>query len=394
MYLQDQTDQTEAVLDIEQTDQYILYLSEHLRRNAFTYSRSLKTLTEYFQQLVKGNGNIFLIGSGYCSELVEHANVDLLKFANVRVNETRVPTITAYGNDYPASFEYCEYFKHHNISNNTLVVLVSLGEYDYATERIRETVNSSGGKCFLITNNQSQAKKFSSDYIFIDADEQMAGDIVQSFMHYLTLATAQYQGYQSNLDWAFSYLGYAEYLLDTLLQMPFRNDIASIGDSILDKLLSGDKLLVFGNGGSASIASYFVNHLLKIFKDVPAPLLSIINLGQYIHYIQESIKNQSFKNTIFSDLMNQIGVKQDDMIVGISTSGNSDNIMNPFEQLNATKIAVLGFGDGGKLGNSNLADNLIIVPDVHNRRSYAIAEDGQRVIFTCILKYLQQKING
>jgi D-sedoheptulose 7-phosphate isomerase len=176
--------------------------------------------------------------------------------------------------------------------------------------------------------------------------------------------------------------------------MPFRNDIASIGDSILDKLLSGDKLLVFGNGGSASIASYFVNHLLKIFKDVPAPLLSIINLGQYIHYIQESIKNQSFKNTIFSDLMNQIGVKQDDMIVGISTSGNSDNIMNPFEQLNATKIAVLGFGDGGKLGNSNLADNLIIVPDVHNRRSYAIAEDGQRVIFTCILKYLQQKING
>src|SRR6188768_1062196 len=99
MYIQDQADQTEAVFDIEQTDRYISDLSAHLRKNAFAYSRSLKTLTEYFQHMVTDGGNVFLIGSGYCSELVEHANVDLLKFANLRVNEMRLPTITAYAND-------------------------------------------------------------------------------------------------------------------------------------------------------------------------------------------------------------------------------------------------------------------------------------------------------
>jgi phosphoheptose isomerase len=394
MYLQYQADQTEAVFDIEQTDQYLSHLSDHLRKNAFTYSRGLKTLTEYFQHQVKENGDTFLIGSGYCSELVEHANVDLLKFANVKVNETRIPTLTAYGNDYPASFEFCEYFKHHRIGNNTLVVLINLGEYDHATDRIREAVNCRGGKCFLITNNPSQAQEFSSGHIFIDSGDEMAGDIVQSFMHYLTLATAQYQDRQSNLEWAFSYSGYAEYLLDTLMQMPFRKDIAAIGDIIFDTLLKGRKLLVFGNGGSASIASYFVNHLLKLFKDVPAPLLSMIHLGQYIHCIQESIKDQSYKNSIFSDIMHQIGVTQDDVIVGISTSGNSDNIIHPFAQFEATKIAILGFGDGGKLGNSDLASKQVVVPDLYSRRSYAIAEDGQRIIFTCILKYLQQKLNG
>ncbi|HEX3045646.1 MAG TPA: hypothetical protein VHY08_12880, partial [Bacillota bacterium] len=64
----------------------------------------------------------------------------------------------------------------------------------------------------------------------------------------------------------------------------------------------------------------------------------------------------------------------------------SENIVHPFVNLKETmRVGILGFGDGGIIGKSNIKDMAVIVPDAGGFRSYQRAEDGQRIAISSIL---------
>jgi len=144
-----------------------------------------------------------------------------------------------------------------------------------------------------------------------------------------------------------------------------------LGDSdMLDKLYSvvisiqncfqrHYKVMVAGNGGSAADAQHFAAELVGRFRlnrmGLPAIALSTDTS------IITAVSNDYNFNEIFSRQIEALG-KQGDVFVGISTSGNSENVVRAVQEctkIGITTICLLG-NDGGKL--KGLADISLIIP--------------------------------
>ena len=126
-----------------------------------------------------------------------------------------------------------------------------------------------------------------------------------------------------------------------------------------DSLVSDGKVLLCGNGGSASdalhIAGEFVGRFQKERKSLPAIALNADVASM------TAIANDYGYNSIFSRAVEGY-MKMGDVVIGISTSGNSENIYQALlkaKELGGKTIAFLG-KDGGKI--KDIVDVSIIVP--------------------------------
>jgi D-sedoheptulose 7-phosphate isomerase len=128
---------------------------------------------------------------------------------------------------------------------------------------------------------------------------------------------------------------------------------------------AGNKIFFFGNGGSAAdaqhIAAEFVNRFVMDRPPLPAMALTTDTS------ILTSISNDVGFNETFSRQLKAHG-KEGDVAVGISTSGNSSNIIKAFEvskEAGIKTVALTG-NDGGVL--SKIADISLIVPSTSTPR--------------------------
>jgi len=136
------------------------------------------------------------------------------------------------------------------------------------------------------------------------------------------------------------------------------SNLISLAEKIADAFLNGNKLLICGNGGSAAdaqhIAAEFVNRFL-IERD-PLPAISLTTDTS----ILTSISNDYSFDQVFSKQIKAIG-KKGDILLAISTSGNSENLIQAAKVANEMGIytsALIG-KDGGRL--KDLVDLPIIV---------------------------------
>ena len=134
---------------------------------------------------------------------------------------------------------------------------------------------------------------------------------------------------------------------------------------MINTLKSGHKILFFGNGGSAADAQHLTAELIGRFQK-ERPALPAIALTTDTSIITCLANDYSFE-TIFSRQLEGLA-KPGDLAFGLSTSGNSPNILKGLataKKLGCKTIALLG-GDGGKI--APLADLAIIVPSKKTAR--------------------------
>jgi D-sedoheptulose 7-phosphate isomerase len=119
-------------------------------------------------------------------------------------------------------------------------------------------------------------------------------------------------------------------------------------DAIAAAFHRGNKLLVFGNGGSAAdaqhIAAEFVNRYLMERRPLPAIALTTDTS------VLTSIANDYDYQDVFAKQVKALG-KENDVALAISTSGNSANILRAIAVCNELKITTIGLtgGNGGKM---------------------------------------------
>ena len=130
-------------------------------------------------------------------------------------------------------------------------------------------------------------------------------------------------------------------------------------DIITNAFKAGNKVLFCGNGGSAAdaqhLAAEFSGRFYKNRKALPAEALHCNT--SYL----TAVANDYSYDVIYSRLLEGIGAKGD-VVIGLSTSGNSQNILNAFEvakQIGITTIAFTG-ASGGKMKDA--CDVLLNVP--------------------------------
>ena len=152
---------------------------------------------------------------------------------------------------------------------------------------------------------------------------------------------------------------------------PFERNFKPARDLCLAALQKGKKLLVCGNGGSAADAQHFAAELVgryeKERKGWPALALSTDTS------VITAIANDYGFEKIFARQVQALG-QQGDVLIAISTSGNSPNVLqaaSTAKQLGMKIIAITGEG-GGKLGA--LVNVLFAVPSKHTARIQEIHE--------------------
>ncbi len=187
-------------------------------------------------------------------------------------------------------------------------------------------------------------------------------------------------------------------MLDEINRM-FNNSIeviqqsSSLSSEILDAVLlivqsikKGNKLLVFGNGGSAADAQHISAELIGRFKlerkSFPAIALTTDSS------ILTSLANDYSFDLVFSRQCESL-VNDGDVVIGISTSGNSKNVklgMESAQKKGAKTIGLLGSNGGSIKSSSNIA---IIV----NSDDTANIQESHRVIYHIICNLVEKNLS-
>jgi len=139
----------------------------------------------------------------------------------------------------------------------------------------------------------------------------------------------------------------------------FLEKIAAVIMASVDIYKNGKKILIAGNGGSAADAQHFAAELVGRYGfDRPSlPALALTTDTSNL----TAIGNDYGYDQVFSRQLEGMG-QEGDLFIGISTSGNSQNILNAFTSAKAkgiTTVALTG-RDGGKM--AEVADYTLIVP--------------------------------
>lgn len=139
------------------------------------------------------------------------------------------------------------------------------------------------------------------------------------------------------------------------LQAPF----ADLCRCCIAALEAGNKLMFFGNGGSASDAQHLAAELVVRFKIDRAPLAALALTTD--SSVLTAGANDFGYDTVFECQVRGLG-RPGDVAIGLSTSGNSVNVIRALEAARAGGMTAAAFcgGNGGKL--AGIAEPLLIVP--------------------------------
>ena len=161
-----------------------------------------------------------------------------------------------------------------------------------------------------------------------------------------------------------------------------KKEIINAASIILSKVKKKNNIFTMGNGGSAHNASHFITDWSKMASVTSGIKVRGFCLNDNNGLITAYSNDISFSD-IFSGQLKYL-MNKDDLVIAISGSGNSQNVLKAIEYANtngATTMAFVGF-DGGKL--KNLAQNVIHVPS----NDMQICEDIHLSIGHIIMKFL------
>jgi D-sedoheptulose 7-phosphate isomerase len=141
--------------------------------------------------------------------------------------------------------------------------------------------------------------------------------------------------------------------------------IREIADTCSQALCQGNKILFCGNGGSAADAQHLAAELSGRFY-YDRPPLAAESLTVNTSFLTAVANDYSFDN-VFARMLNSIG-QEGDVLVGLSTSGNSENVVRAFKAAHEKGIITVGMTgqDGGRL--APLSDFILRVPSADTPR--------------------------
>ncbi len=146
---------------------------------------------------------------------------------------------------------------------------------------------------------------------------------------------------------------------EILADSSFQQKVQDITDVVIHAFRSGKKVMFCGNGGSAAdaqhLAAEFSGRFYKNRRALPSDALHCNT--SYL----TAVANDYSYDDIYSRLVDGT-MEKGDVLIGISTSGNSPNIVKAFETARSKGIVTVGFTGAGGGKMKDLSDHLLNVP--------------------------------
>jgi D-sedoheptulose 7-phosphate isomerase len=141
--------------------------------------------------------------------------------------------------------------------------------------------------------------------------------------------------------------------------------LARAAELIAGSLRAGGKLLICGNGGSAADAQHYATELVARLYQRERPALAAIALTTDTSALTALANDYGFEQ-VFARQVEALG-REGDVLLGLSTSGNSPNVLRAIEEARRRKLAVVVFsGEGGAMVRT--ADVALAVPSQNTMR--------------------------
>jgi len=168
------------------------------------------------------------------------------------------------------------------------------------------------------------------------------------------------------------------------------NNLVIMANNIAESIQSGGKLMLCGNGGSAADAQHLAAELLvRLRPQINRNGIASLSLATDSSSFTACGNDYGFEY-IFERMVQSIG-KSGDILLGISTSGNSENVIRALIAAKEMKITAYGFlGAGGGRAKKE-CDCAFLVPsdvtgriqEVHITAGHALMEMVENLLLTC-----------
>ena len=182
-----------------------------------------------------------------------------------------------------------------------------------------------------------------------------------------------------------SYFSYLKEIFDKV----DLSEIKTFVELLLSARESGANIFFIGNGGSASTASHFANDLAFGTHEYVKPFKAI-SITDNVSVITALGNDYGYDEIFVRQL--KVYAEKGDVVVGISASGNSKNLINAFNYAKSSGIKTMALTafDGGQM--KVIADNCIHIPT--ENKEYGPAEDVHMILDHLISSYLMRIIRS
>lgn len=167
------------------------------------------------------------------------------------------------------------------------------------------------------------------------------------------------------------------------------SDISKAIDIIINAFNHKKKILLCGNGGSAADAQHLATEfVIRLSPKIKRPGLPAIALTTDTSNLTAGANDFGYDN-VFARSIEALG-NEGDILIGISTSGNSASVNNAFKKAREKKMATIALlgKDGG--ASKNIVDLAIIVPSEDTQR----IQEGHITIGHIIFQEVEQELFG
>jgi D-sedoheptulose 7-phosphate isomerase len=164
------------------------------------------------------------------------------------------------------------------------------------------------------------------------------------------------------------------------------SDIQKSTESIIQCIKNGNKIILFGNGGSAADAQHIAAEFIGRFQierdSYPAIALSTDSS------VLTSLSNDYSYDVVFSRQCESL-VSKGDVVIGISTSGNSKNVYNGIKMAKKKGAITIGLlGNGGGILKESVDISLVVDSSITSE-----IQEVHRVIYHIICKIVEKKLS-
>lgn len=182
---------------------------------------------------------------------------------------------------------------------------------------------------------------------------------------------------------------YIKKLKEILDELPLE-EIEKIADILLNAYEKGRYVYIMGNGGSAATAAHMVCDLAKgtIWPVSPGDKrFRVIGMSDNIPLMTAWTNDIDYSQVFREQLLNLVG--EGDVVIGISGSGSSENVIKAIEYANSCSATTIGFSGCGGDKLKDIAKECIVV----NSHNMERIEDVHLIISHIIKLYLNIKLN-
>jgi D-sedoheptulose 7-phosphate isomerase len=153
------------------------------------------------------------------------------------------------------------------------------------------------------------------------------------------------------------------------------------------RFAAGGRLFAFGNGGSATDAQQLATLFLHPGGDArPLPAFGLANDTSVL----TALCNDIGVEVIFARQLAAFG-RRSDIAVGLSTSGNSGNLLRAFDEASRRGMLTIGLAgyDGGKMAELDSIDHLFVAPSASVHR----IQEAQTTIYHVLWELIQEEVS-